>query len=101
MTPISPVLPSAYPGVEEQVCAEHQPPYPPLPAVKSADASGMITTRWGVPWSDRLRILFSGSIWVQLLTFHNKVQPLKLLSVEPTVEACLMEKSMDTPKSLD
>ena len=58
--------------------AENQPEYKPLPVLKMED--GEIVTCWKPSTWERLKILFSGRIWLSVLTFNNPLQPL-LLSV--------------------
>lgn len=72
MKPVSPVIP----GCLEVTYAKNQPEYIPLPAIKSAD--GMVTTRWHMSWKERLKALLSGSVYLQILTFNQKLQPVKL-----------------------
>ena len=60
------------------VYAENQPEYRPLPALKMED--GEIVTCWKLSIGERLKILFSGRIWLNVLTFNKPLQPL-LMSV--------------------
>jgi len=61
--------------------AENQPEYLPLPALKMAD--GEIVTCWGLSIRERLRILFSGRIWLSVLTFNKPLQPLLISANKP------------------
>jgi len=54
--------------------AENQPEYRPLPALKFED--GEIITCWKPSIRERLKILFSGRIWLGVLTFNKPLQPL-------------------------
>jgi len=74
MTPISPVVPGF--KVREVVYAKDQPEYIPLPAWRGED--GMIVTRWRLTWRERLRVLWSGNLWLTLLTFNQPLQPVML-----------------------
>ncbi len=56
--------------------AENQPEYIPLPAHRQPD--GTVTTRWRLTWRERLRILLTGDLWLQVLTFNRPLQPVKL-----------------------
>lgn len=73
----------------EVVFAKDQPEYLQLPAIVSNDTSGRVTTRWRLGWKERLRLLFSGNLYVQVLTFHKSLQPIKLMVDCPPVEDCL------------
>ncbi len=56
--------------------AKDQPEYLPLPANKTED--GRVTTCWKFTLKERLWILFSGKFYLQILTFNNPLQPLKM-----------------------
>lgn len=68
---------------EEQtiVIAKDQPQYKPLPAHQFKDSEGRLACCWKLSFVDRLKVLISGKIWHQILTFNNPLQP-QLLSVE-------------------
>lgn len=78
MYPASPVIK----GQKEVIYAKDQPEYNPLPAIRQSD--GCIVTRWQCTWRERLRVLLTGSIYLEVLTFNSPLQPLKM-SVEPPV----------------
>jgi len=61
--------------------AENQKPYLPLPAHKFNDEQGRVTTCWQMSFNERLKVLFTGKIYFQTLTFNKPLQPQKL-SVE-------------------
>lgn len=67
----------------EQTCvyAKDQPQYRPLPAHKADD--GTLTFCWRLGWRDRLRVLWSGLLWHQVLTFNHPLQPQLLLTQKP------------------
>lgn len=77
MKPVSPVVP----GHSEVVYAKDQPEYLPLPAHRTED--GCVTTRWKLTWQERLRVLFMGNIYLQLLTFNTPLQPVMLSTTVP------------------
>jgi hypothetical protein len=58
------------------IYAEDQPEYRPLPALKMPD--GEIITCWRPSILERLKILFTGKIWLSVLTFNQALQPLFL-----------------------
>jgi len=93
MTPQEPVLPS-YPISDETLLqltwGADQRQYRPLPALQSMSGShGRMTTRWRLTWRERLEIFLGGNLWLQVLTFHERLQPLKPLTREPSPEECL------------
>ena len=61
------------------VFAEDQPEYLPLPAHRTAD--GVVTSCWGLSFSERFRLLMTGKMFLQVMTFNKPLQPLKM-SVE-------------------
>ena len=69
------------------VYARNQPQYQPLPAIKSD--RGRLTTRWHLNWRERLRVLFRGDLYIQVLTYGQLLQPIKPFTEEPSIEECL------------
>lgn len=64
------------------VIAKDQPQYKPLPAYQyPGDPQGRIACCWSLTWRERVRLLFTGRIWHQILTFNGPLQP-QLLSIE-------------------
>ena len=55
--------------------AENQPEYMPLPAFKSNTPEGEVVSCWQLSFTERLRILFTGKLWVSLLTFNKPLTP--------------------------
>jgi hypothetical protein len=86
MIPASPVLIRPDSSPWETVFAKDQPEYLQLPAVVTP--GGMVTTRWRLCLVERIRLLFTGSLYLQVLTFGKPLQPVKLLVVEPSTEDC-------------
>lgn len=85
MIPVSPVLirdPEA-----ERLYAKDQPQYLTMPALRSQD--GIVTTRWKLSFRERLSVLLSGHVWLQLMTFNGAPQPSKILAKEPPIEEVL------------
>ena len=63
------------------VYAKDQPEYLPLPAYQFKDNEGRIAFCWKLTWRERVRLLLSGVIWHQVLTFNGPLQP-QLLSLD-------------------
>lgn len=72
MRPASPVVK----GFSEVVYAKDQPEYIPLPAHRTED--GQVTTRWKLSFLERIKVLFKGNIYLQVLTFNNPLQPIRI-----------------------
>lgn len=66
------------------VYAKDQPQYRALPAHHFGDVEGRIACCWSLTWRERLRLLLTGKIWHQVLTFNQPLQP-QLLAVEKPV----------------
>ncbi|MCK9596652.1 hypothetical protein M0R19_05670 [Candidatus Pacearchaeota archaeon] len=60
---------------KQQNCtfAENQPEYLPLPAYKSDD--GEVISCWELSLLERVQILFTGKLWLRILTFNKHLQP--------------------------
>lgn len=67
------------------VFGEDQPEYLPLPAHRVQDPTGTVITCWGLSWRERLKVLFTGRIWVSLLTFGHPIQPQLLSETKPAM----------------
>lgn len=80
MKPASPVIP----GHEEVVYAKDQPEYNPLPSIKQPD--GCVVTRWEMTWRERFKAFFVGSVYLEVLTFNQPLQPLKMSIDVPDVQ---------------
>jgi hypothetical protein len=66
--------------------AKNQPQYIPLPAhIEKALGTRPVTTCWKVSFWERIRILLTGRVWVEVLTFGDPLQPLKLGVTEPVL----------------
>lgn len=63
---------------EEQniVFAEDQPQYQPLPAFRNNDSEfGEVVSCWQLTLRERLKILFTGKIWLCLLSYKKPLTP--------------------------
>jgi hypothetical protein len=67
-------------GFKYVVIAKNQPQYHPLPALVLDD--GGVISRWKLNLIERLKVLCTGNVYLELLTFHNPVQP-QHLTVNP------------------
>ena len=81
MTPTSPVVK----GLErfERTYAKGQPQYLKLPALPSPSENGRILTRWRLDWRDKLRMVLTGDLYIEVLTFGKPLQPLRPASTRP------------------
>ena len=58
------------------VYAEDQDEYLSLPVHKSND--GIVTSCWKLSLRERVKILLFGKLYLQMLTFNNPLQPVRL-----------------------
>lgn len=66
---------------QNTVFAKDQPEYLPLPAHVTDD--GRMTCCWKLSWADRLKVLLTGKLWHQVLTFKQPLQPQRLSADKP------------------
>jgi hypothetical protein len=64
--------------------AKDQPQYLTLPVHKDRD--GLITGCWSLSLKERLTLLFTGKLWVQLKTFNQPLQPHKPSVSKPVMD---------------
>ena len=55
--------------------AEDQPEYLPLPVYR--DAEGGTISCWQLSWREKLKILFTGKLWIDIHTFNSPLQPIR------------------------
>lgn len=66
------------------VIAKDQPEYQSLPAHRfKDDPSGRIACCWKLTWRERFAVLFRGTVWHQILTFNQPLQPQLLTTDKP------------------
>ena len=68
---------------QNTVFAKNQPPYLPLPAYQDSEQGGRIFHCWGLSWRERIKVLFTGKLWVNVLTFKQPPQPIKPMVDSP------------------
>lgn len=70
------------------IIAKDQPQYRPLPAHRFPGPDGRIAFCWKLGWRDRLKVLRTGKIWHEVLTFNQALQPqlLRLDKPEMSIE---------------
>lgn len=73
MKPVREIIPHIH--FEPVMVAEDQPEYQTLPTAFVNGAEGQRVTRWKLTWRERIQVLFSGSLWLSLLSFNGPMQP--------------------------
>lgn len=67
------------------IIAKDQPEYLPLPAHQFNDDKGTIAFCWKMTWRERIKILITGKLWHQVLTFNQPLQPHFIGSNKPNM----------------
>lgn len=57
------------------VYAENQEEYHTLPALKIDGIEGQVVSCWKLSLSERIKVLFTGKIWMSLLCFNKPLTP--------------------------
>ena len=65
---------------QTMVWAKDQAPYLPLPAYTNDRET---ITLWGLTWRERLRVLWTGRLWLRQLNFGGALQPQKPTTTSP------------------
>lgn len=68
------------------IIGKDQPQYRPLPAHVEPGQERRITFCWQLSWRNRLKVLLTGKVWHQVLTFHEPFQPQLLLVDKPAMK---------------
>ena len=58
--------------------AENQPEYLPLPALVAnlEDGGKNVISCWKLSWSERIKMLFTGKLWINSLMYGPSLQPI-------------------------
>lgn len=66
------------------VLGKNQPEYNPLPAHRVPDdKTGRLIFCWQLTFRERLKLLVTGKIWQQVLTFNGPLQPQGMMIEKP------------------
>lgn len=57
------------------VFAKDQPEYLPLPALRLDTPQGEVISCWKLSFKERLKILFTGRMWLSLMSFNRPLTP--------------------------
>lgn len=69
-----------------KVYAKDQPQYLPLPVYEDELQGGRVFHCWKLNFKERITILFTGRIWINVLNFKKPLQPIKLMVNNPFKE---------------
>ncbi len=66
-----------------RIYAKNQKPYLPLPVFEDTVDGGRIIHCWGLSFSERIKIFFTGRLWIHVKTFNNPPHPIKPMVDNP------------------
>lgn len=66
-----------------KVYATNQKPYLPLPVYEDVVQGGRTFHCWKLTFKERFKILFTGKLWINILNFGRKLQPIKPMINNP------------------
>lgn len=69
------MTPTDFPEVNAQM-AEEQEEYETLPVCHLGDRSGRLISLWQLTWAERFRLLFTGRLWISMLTYNQPPMPI-------------------------
>lgn len=69
------IPPPPRPGFESAVFAKNQPEYLQLPAITDGFE---VETLWKLSFRERVKVFFTGMLYISLMTFGQKLQPIRV-----------------------
>lgn len=99
MKPVTPILPGI--DLPISIYAETQPEYQNFPLFKYPD--GDVLSRWRLTWKERIKILFTGNVYLYVSTFNRSLQPIMLQVDKPKMDPlrCLQTKEQILKDAVD
>lgn len=68
---------------QNKVYAKNQTQYKPLPVYEDNGDYGSCIHCWELSFIERIKILFTGKLWVYVLNFGHPLHPIKLMVNNP------------------
>lgn len=68
---------------QNKVYAKDQRPYLPLPVYEDDEQGGRVFHCWQLSFKERIKLLFTGKLWINVLNFKQKLQPIKPMIDNP------------------
>ena len=69
--------------MQTKAYAKNQPPYLPLPVYEDKEQGGRVFHCWQLTLKERIMILLTGKLWINVLNFGKKLQPIKPMVENP------------------
>lgn len=60
-----------------KVYAKNSDKYLPLPVYEDKVQGGRVFHCWELTFKERIKILFTGQLWINVLNFEQRLQPIK------------------------
>ncbi len=76
------MIPIEFEG-HNKVYAKDQKEYLPLPVYEDEIQGGRVFHCWQLSFKERIKILFTGKLWINVLNFGQKLQPIKPMIDSP------------------
>lgn len=70
------MMPVSFPEAKV-TAAKDQPEYLPLPIAMSSGVEGYVCSCWKLTFWERIKILFTGRVWLEVMTFHRGIPPVR------------------------
>lgn len=68
---------------QNMVVAKNQAPYLPLPAKISGSPDGLMAVCYRLTFWEIAKLIFTRKLWIETLTFHRSITPLRPSVHEP------------------
>ena len=66
-----------------KVYSKNQEPYLPLPVYEDEEQGGRVFHCWKLSFKERIQIFLFGKLWINVLNFGQKLQPIKPMAESP------------------
>lgn len=66
-----------------KVYAKDQAPYLPLPVYEDEEQGGRVIHCWKLSIKEKIQILFTGRLWINVLNFGSPLQPIRPMTDNP------------------
>ena len=79
---------------QNKIYAKDQPQYLPLPVYEDNEQGGRVFHCWKLTFKERIKLLFTGKLWINVLNFGEPLQPIK-----PMVNCPFLRRRIDARKT--
>lgn len=68
---------------QNKVYAKNQPEYLPLPVYEDNEQGGRVFHCWKLTFLEKVKIVLTGKLWINVLHFGNPLQPIRPMVESP------------------